>query len=89
MKRHTAKEWTVEEFDDWSAATDRHEAAAEAADEEGGPSLSLVPTTERNGAWPTDLLAPASESPAIVSTRIPQIRPVIALRAGVSRGACA
>lgn len=64
MKRHTAKEWTVEEFDDWAAATDRHEAVAEAADEEGGPSLSMVPTTERDEAWPTDLLPPASQSPA-------------------------
>ena len=64
MKRHTAKEWTVEEFEDWSAATDRFEAVAKAADEEGGPSLSLVPTTERGEVWPTDLLAPASGSSA-------------------------
>lgn len=62
MKRHTAKEWTAEEVDDWSAATDRFEAVAEAADEEGGPSLSLVPTTERNEVWPTDLLPPAEAS---------------------------
>jgi hypothetical protein len=60
MKRHTAKEWTVEEFEDWSAATDRYEAVAEAADEEGGPSLSLVPTTERGEVWPTDLLPPVA-----------------------------
>jgi hypothetical protein len=60
MKRHTAKEWTVEEFDEWAAATDRHEAVAKAADEEGGPSLSLVPITERNEVWPTDLLPPAA-----------------------------
>ncbi len=60
MKRHPAKEWTVEEYNDWSAATDRIEAVAEAADEEGGPSLSLVPTTERNEVWPTDLLPPAN-----------------------------
>ncbi len=58
MRRHT-REWTVEEYDDWSAATDRYEATAEAADEEGGPSLSLVPATERNEVWPTDLLPPA------------------------------
>jgi hypothetical protein len=63
MKRHTAREWTVEEFDDWSAATDRIGAVAEAADEEGGPSLSLVPATERNEVWPTDLLAPAGAEP--------------------------
>ena len=60
MKRHTARECTVEEFDDWCAATDRHEAVAQAADEEGGPSLSLVPQTERGEVWPTDLLPPAA-----------------------------
>ena len=38
------------------------EAVAEAADEEGGPGLSLVPLTERDEACPTDLLPPASES---------------------------
>jgi hypothetical protein len=62
MKRHPAKEWTVEEFDDWVAAGDRHEAVGQAADEEGGPSLSLVPATERNEVWPTDLLPPANAS---------------------------
>jgi len=64
MKRHTAREWTVEEFDDWSAATDRFEAVGRAADEEGGPSLSMVPTTERNEAWPTDLLPPGEPAAA-------------------------
>jgi hypothetical protein len=64
MKRHTAREWTVEEFHDWVAASDRFEAVGEAADEEGGPSLSLVPLTERNEVWPTDLLPPVGpESP--------------------------
>jgi hypothetical protein len=62
MKRHTAREWTAEEFDDWAAATDRHEAVAKAADEEGGPSLSLVPQTERGEVWPTDMLPPADAS---------------------------
>ncbi len=42
MKRHTAKECTVEEFDDWSAAGDRFDAVGQAADEEGGPSLSIL-----------------------------------------------
>ena len=64
MKRRTAREWTVEEFDEWSAATDRVEAIAEAADEEGGPSLSLVPRKERNEVWPTDLLPPAAPEPS-------------------------
>jgi hypothetical protein len=63
MKRHTARDLTLEEFDDWVAATDRHEAVVEAADEEGGPSLSLVPTTGRNEVWPTDLLPPAGAEP--------------------------
>jgi hypothetical protein len=63
MKRHTAKECTVEEFDDWAAAGDRFDAVGQAADEEGGPSLSLVPTTERNEVWPTDLLPPAVSEP--------------------------
>lgn len=61
MKRHAPREMTMEEYDEWSAATDRIGAVAEAADEEGGPSLSLVPRAERNEVWPTDLLAPASE----------------------------
>lgn len=63
MKHHTPRECTVEEFEAWSAATDRYEAVAKAADEEGGPSLSLVPTTERNQVWPTDLLPPAAAAP--------------------------
>ena len=63
MKRHTARELSVEEFDDWAAATDRFDAVARAADEEGGPSLSLVPATEREEVWPTDLLPPADPVP--------------------------
>ena len=63
MKRHIPRECTVEEFDDWCAATDRIEAVGRAADEEGGPRLSLVPATERGEVWPTDLLPPAPESP--------------------------
>jgi len=63
MKRRTAKECTLEEFDDWAAAGDRLDAVGQAADEEGGPSFSLVPTTERNEVWPTDLLAPANGEP--------------------------
>lgn len=70
MKSH-AREWTVEEFDDWMKATERHEAVAEAADEEGGPSLSLVPSTERQEVWPTDLLPPAGEPAADASAEPP------------------
>ena len=63
MKRHTARELTLEEFDAWSAATHRFEAVGEAADEEGGPSMSLVPATERSEVWPTDLHPPADAGP--------------------------
>ncbi len=61
MARRMGMEMTVEEFDAWSAAVDRTEAVAETADEEGGPRLSLVPIPEQNAAWPTDLLAPATD----------------------------
>jgi hypothetical protein len=64
MKRHAARECTIEEFDDWAAAGDRFDAVGQAADEEGGPSLSLVPQTDRGEVWPTDLLPPAvADSP--------------------------
>lgn len=52
------KEMTVEEFEEWSKAIDEQQAIAEAADEQGGPRLSLVPEVEQNDAWPTDLLPP-------------------------------
>ena len=52
------KEWTVEEFDAWSAARKKLGQVAESADEVGGPRLSLVPLPEQNEAWPTDLLPP-------------------------------
>jgi hypothetical protein len=61
MKRSTAREMTVEEFDAWSAARDREEATLKAADEEGGPRLSLVPQPDRDIAWPTDLLPSAED----------------------------
>jgi len=51
---------TVEEFDAWSAAKGRQDDVADAADEEGGPRLSLVPVPEQGDAWPTDLLPPAA-----------------------------
>ena len=63
MKRHAARDLTVEEFDEWRAASGRVEAIARAADEEGGPSLSLLPATDRNEVWPTDLLPPAAPEP--------------------------
>lgn len=64
MPKAFARDWSVEEYDAWSAATDRHEKIATAADEEGGPRLSLVPLTDRERPWPTDLL-PAAANPAV------------------------
>ena len=55
-----AQDMTVEEFEAWSAARKRVETAREAADECGGPALSLVPAPEQNIPWPTDLLPPAA-----------------------------
>jgi len=49
--RHQKHDMTVEEFDAWAAASDRVEAVGEAADEEGGPRLTLVPVPEQNIAW--------------------------------------
>lgn len=64
MGRRAAKDMTVEEFEAWSKATDKFDEVAEAADEVGGPRLSLVPLPEQNIAWPTDLLPPAAEPDA-------------------------
>jgi hypothetical protein len=58
--RRLTRECSLEEFDAWVTATDRFEAVAKAAEEEGGPRLSLVPLTERGEIWPTDLLSPAA-----------------------------
>jgi hypothetical protein len=58
MARRVAKEMTVEEFDDWCKARKKFGEVAKAADEVGGPRLSLVPLPEQNEAWPTDLLPP-------------------------------
>lgn len=63
MARNTRREWTVEDYDTLTAATKSFESVAEAADEEGGPSLSLVPKPERGEVWPTDLLPPAEPDP--------------------------
>jgi hypothetical protein len=63
MARREARDLTVEEFDQLNAATGKFAAVAKAADEEGGPSLSLVPAAEREEVWPTDLLPPAAPDP--------------------------
>ena len=64
MTRRAKRDLTPEEYDNWDAADKKFKAVAQAADEEGGPSLSLVPRTEREEVWPTDLLPPAEPDPA-------------------------
>jgi len=61
MGRRVPREVTVEEYDDWSNARKKFEEVGDAADEVGGPRLSLVPLPEQDIAWPTDLLPPAAE----------------------------
>ncbi len=65
MRHIPARELTIDEYNAWSEATARDKAIAEAADEEGGPRLSLVPLPERSTPFPTDLLPPgATDAPA-------------------------
>lgn len=59
MARRAKRDLTIEEFDDWSSANKSFKAVDEAADEEGGPRLTLVPAVRREEVWPTDLLPPA------------------------------
>lgn len=61
-RRGTARDFTIEEFEAWCAAGNRIAEIARAADEEGGPRLSLVPAPEQNMAWPTDLLPPQDDA---------------------------
>jgi hypothetical protein len=58
MARRVPRDMTVEEFYDWSNAVTKFEEVGKAADEVGGPRLSLVPVPEQDIAWPTDLLPP-------------------------------
>lgn len=74
MKRRVARDLTVEEFEAWAAASGRAEAVAEAADEEGGPRLSLVPAQDQGEPWPTDLLPAAADGdPAADGTAVPHV----------------
>lgn len=57
-RRREARELSQEEFKAWLAASDRIEATKAAADEEGGPRLSLVQIVDRAVPTPTDLLPP-------------------------------
>lgn len=51
MARRTAgQELSLEAFDAWSKAGDTLDAVGQAADERGGPSLSLVPVEDQNVA---------------------------------------
>jgi hypothetical protein len=75
MTKRIAKEMTVEEFDDWCSTRKALGKVAEAADEVGGPRLSLVPLPEQNIAWPTDLLTPAGEA-AVGGSAEPNRTPV-------------
>ncbi len=61
MARRVQRDMTVEEFDDWSNASKKFADVAEAADEVGGPRLSLVTLPEQDKGWPTDLLPPAPD----------------------------
>ena len=61
VKRAAGRNMTIEEFDAWSAAKGRIDAVHAAADEGGGPALSLVPAPQQETAWPTDLLPPTGE----------------------------
>ena len=79
MTRRLARECSIEEFDAWVAASDRMDGIAEAADEEGGPRLSLVRAAEREEVWPTDLLPPAgAETPRGEADAAPSGEPVTA-----------
>lgn len=57
-RRREAREMSNEEFDAWLAASARIDATKAAAEEEGGPRLSLVQIVDRAGPMPTDLLPP-------------------------------
>ena len=60
MPRQKHRDFTVDEYNAWSAARAKFKTTRAAADEAGGPALSLVPLESRELAWPTDLLpAPA------------------------------
>lgn len=63
MTKRAPREMSLEEYDDWSKARKRFEEIANAADEVGGPRLSLVQLPEQGQAWPTDLLPPAVAEP--------------------------
>lgn len=56
----SGRDWTMEEYEQWTKERGKLEAMQEQCDERGGPRLTLVPLPDQNIAWPTDLLAPAA-----------------------------
>ncbi len=82
MARLRHRELTADEFDAWCAQKERLDTTHAAADEGGGPALSLVPPEQREAAWPTDLL------PVICSDNadpMPQASPIDGLALEGSR----
>jgi hypothetical protein len=72
MARNSGRDLTIEEFDERVAAGKKVETVTEAADEAGGPRLSLVPLADQQDAWPTDLLgSTASGEPATPFDNVP------------------
>ncbi len=63
MAARAGRDLTVEEFEAWCESSQKYSAIADAADEGGGPALSLVPLPDQNKAWPTDLLAASDTLP--------------------------
>lgn len=66
MPRRNPREMDVDEFDRFMAAKEKFADLSEAADEGGGPALTLVPAAERGEVFPTDLLPPAGPPVAAV-----------------------
>jgi hypothetical protein len=60
MAARQGRDMTLAEFNAWSAARTMSREVRAAADECGGPMLSLVTEPDQEPAWPTDLLAPAA-----------------------------
>jgi hypothetical protein len=64
-KRTQKREWSLEEYQEWSDANTRVEQIKETADEVGGPQLSLVPipTDVAPGPEPDNLDSPIAFDP--------------------------
>ena len=62
MGRRKPRDMSLEEYEQWSAATAHFKQLGEQADERGGPSLTMVPSVEQRDVWPTDYLLPAERT---------------------------